>query len=387
MQTTLAPILVLFLLCSLTISSKEPPLALFSNFYSKLFPTKTNTNDSYNNILSIFSVSLYLCYPIILSQASGKIKNLWPSLVLAVFLGYLLPSWIAPYIPKKTKKLFVFTGTLCALVALPIKKFLSLLNPQQMEETPAPKPKAAITQEFNHKLEEALISFEDLIVREVMVPKIDIFALPEETPIREAMDKIISEGYSRIPIYKKSVDSITGIVLVKDLLTVLRNCHPEKTLKPLSSIAKPAMFTPEIKKATLMLQDFRQQRKHLAIVVNEYGYTEGIVTMEDIIEEIIGEISDEHDSKEDLPYRKSGNSWIVDGRMNISDAEELFQLHIDHENSYDTLGGHVFHKLGAVPQKGMKLNHEQFDIEIISCSDRSIGKLKITPLKKSFPED
>ncbi len=314
-------------------------------------------------------------------------QKLWPSLLLAILLGYVLPSWLSRHLSSRVKKLFIFTGTFCATTVLPAKKLLSFLSPPPTEEAPASKPKAAITQEFNSKLEEALVSFEDLIVREVMVPKIDIFALPEELPIQEAMAKITSEGYSRIPIYRKSVDTVTGIVLVKDLLSILQHCNSDKTLKPLSSIAKPAMYTPEIKKATLMLQDFRQHRKHLAIVVNEYGYTEGIVTMEDIIEEIIGEISDEHDSKEDLPYRKFGNSWIVDGRMNISDAEELFQLHIDHENSYDTLGGHVFHKLGAVPQKGMKLNHEQFDIEIISCSERSIGKLKITPLKKPSSSD
>ncbi|SGA33931.1 hemolysin [Chlamydia abortus] len=106
--------------------------------------------------------------------------------------------------------------------------------------------------------------------------------------------------------------------------------------------------------------------------------------MEDIIEEIFGEIADEYDVQEDIPYKKVGNSWIVDGRMNISDAEEYFNLKIHHENSYDTLGGHVFHKVGAVPQKGMKIHHENFDIEIITCSERSVGKLKITPRKKKL---
>ncbi|EPP35334.1 transporter associated domain protein [Chlamydia ibidis] len=227
-------------------------------------------------------------------------------------------------------------------------------------------------------LSEAICTFDKLIVREVMIPKVDIFALQEDTPIKEAFPAIMEEGYSRIPVYKKDIDNITGVILVKDLLKLNSSCD---SVLPISSVAKPPLYAPEIKKASSLLQEFRQKHRHLAIIVNEYGFTEGIVTMEDIIEEIFGEISDEYDVDEDIPYKKVGNSWIVDGRMNISDAEEYFNITIQHENSYDTLGGHVFHKVGAVPKKGMKIHHENFDIEIITCSERSVGKLKITPRK------
>ncbi|WP_348663772.1 hemolysin family protein [Chlamydia vaughanii] len=237
--------------------------------------------------------------------------------------------------------------------------------------------------EMENQLSEAVSSFDKLIIREIMIPKVDIFALQEDTPIRNAFPAIIEEGYSRIPLYKKNIDNITGVLLVKDLLTM--DPSSANFSLPVSSVAKPPLYTPEIKKASSLLQDFRQKHRHLAIVVNEYGITEGIVSMEDIIEEIFGEISDEYDVQEDLPYKKVGNSWIVDGRMNISDAEEYFNLKIHHENSYDTLGGHVFHKVGAVPKKGMKIHHENFDIEIITCSERSVGKLKITPRRKKLP--
>lgn len=230
----------------------------------------------------------------------------------------------------------------------------------------------------NTQLTEAVFSFEKLIVREVMIPKLDIFAISEESLIKDVLPKLIEEGFSRVPVYKKTIDHITGILLVKDLLKYFSE---DKMNIPVSTIVKTPFFTPEIKTAASLLQEFRQTHRHLAVVVNEYGFTEGIVTMEDIMEEIFGEILDEYDSQEDIPYKKVGNSWVVDGRMNISTAEELFNLKIDHEHSYDTLGGHVFHKVGVVPKKGLKLHYENFDIEIITCSERSIGKLKITPIQ------
>lgn len=215
-----------------------------------------------------------------------------------------------------------------------------------------------------------------------MVPKADIFALPEDMSIQDALLAVVEEGYSRIPLYKKNLDNITGVLLSKDLFHLSTTLGD--ILQPISNLANPPFYTPEIKKVSSLLQEFRQKHCHLAIVVNEYGFTEGIATMEDILEEVFGDISDEYDLQEDLPYKKLGNSWIVDGKMTISDAEEYFRIKIDHEKSYDTLGGHIVHKIGAVPQKGMKLHHDNFDIEIITCSERSVGKLKLTPRKRKL---
>lgn len=241
-----------------------------------------------------------------------------------------------------------------------------------MQQTPPPEPP--------NELSTNISCLDHMIAREIMTPKADIFALQGDTPISQAFPLIIDEGYSRIPLFTKSIDDITGMVLVKDLSPVYyKDPH---TSQPLSSIAYPPLYTPEIRRAPLLLQEFRQKRCHLAIVVNEYGFTEGLVSMEDIIEEIFGEIADEYDNQEDVHHKKIGNAWIVDGRMNISDAEECFGLHIEHESSYDTLGGYVFHKLGAVPEKGMKIYYEDFAIDILSCSDRSVEKMKITPRRR-----
>lgn len=283
---------------------------------------------------------------------------------LALCLG-LFANQIHTYLPNQLSSSITSLSSFIHTCFVPFEK---ISNPN-LKPISVP-PKTGLT--------EAVFSFDKLIVREVMVPKIDIFAIQEDSLIHHVFPKLVEEGYSRVPVYKKTIDQITGVLLTKDLLKCYLNASQAD--QPVSSIMKPPLFTPEIKKASILLQEFRQRHRHLAIVVNEYGCTEGLVTMEDIIEEIFGEIFDEYDGQEDLPYKKMGNSWIVDGRMNISTAEELFHFKIDHENSYDTLGGHVFHKAGMVPQKGMKLHYENFDIEIMSCTERSIGKLKITPI-------
>ncbi|AQT77498.1 hemolysin family protein [Chlamydia gallinacea] len=369
----LLAICILVLLFSISLSeeslSKEPE-------YTPKKEKRTHVSALSSNapqLLSALLLSAYGILGVLIYISTPKIQRFslvfWITYILAAPLAY----GFLPYVIRLPNKIHTslcglsqFLQTLCFLFyrAIPKKKSISTIY---------------VSQEKN-QLSEALQSFDKLIVREIMIPKVDIFALPEDTPIRNVFPAIIEEGYSRIPLYKKNIDNITGILLVKDLLTT--DSLFLHSSQPIASVAKPPLYTPEIKKVSSLLQDFRQKHRHLAVVVNEYGITEGIVSMEDIIEEIFGEISDEYDVQEDLPYKKIGNSWIVDGRMNISEAEEHFNLKIDHENSYDTLGGHVFHKVGAVPKKGMKIHHENFDIEIMTCSERSVGKLKITPRKK-----
>ncbi|WP_041468105.1 hemolysin family protein [Chlamydia felis] len=334
-------------------------------------PSQSNTPALLASVLlclyGIIGVSIYSQYKF---TTKGLTQCFWAAYVLAAPLAY----GFLPYSIKLHKGI---VSALCCISSLLQAFFLPLQRSIHNEEKD-PKPSSS---EMENQMTEAISSFDKLIVREIMIPKVDIFAIQEDTPIRNAFPAIIEEGYSRIPLYKKNIDNITGILLVKDLLA---NPQSANSSQPVSSVAKSPIYAPEIKKVSSLLQEFRQKHRHLAIVVNEYGVTEGIISMEDIIEEIFGEIADEYDVQEDIPYKKVGNSWIVDGRMNISDAEEYFNLKIHHENSYDTLGGHVFHKVGAVPQKGMKIHHENFDIEIITCSERSVGKLKITPRKKKF---
>ncbi|MDB6081990.1 MAG: hypothetical protein JWO53_1262, partial [Chlamydiia bacterium] len=231
--------------------------------------------------------------------------------------------------------------------------------------------------EHDKKLFYAVLNFRDRIAREVMVPRVNLFSVPHDLTIAEAAALIEKEGYSRIPIYKNSPDEIIGVLMYKDVLLE----YMRKTFdKPVDSIMKKVLYTPETKKISLLLQEFRKKQIHMAIVVDEYGGTAGIVTIEDILEEIVGEIADEYDQESALFHPAGKGAWIVDARMNLLDLEEELGIKIPEEGEYDTISGYVFFCLGTIPQKGVIIHHDQFELEILSSNDRVVEKVKITPL-------
>lgn len=235
------------------------------------------------------------------------------------------------------------------------------------------------------KLFESVLTFKDLIAREVMVPRVDMFALPAETSMKEAARQLDEQGYSRIPVYKNSVDNIIGVLMYKDLLKKFLEADSQggdqkDHSAPIESLVKPVMYTPETKKLSQLLQEFRKKQVHLAIVVDEYGGTEGIVTIEDILEEIVGDIADEYDEEADQFIPLPDGSWVVDPRMSILDAEEQFGIEFPQEGDYDTIGGYIFHCAGAIPARGFVIHNDDFEIEILRSSERSVEKVKIRPL-------
>ena len=231
------------------------------------------------------------------------------------------------------------------------------------------------------KLLLSVASFKDRIAREVMVPRIDIFSLPAQTTIKEAAGEFIKEGYSRIPIYQESVDQVIGTLLYKDVLNAYIQGY--NLDEPIETLVKPVLYTPETKKLSLLLQEFRNKQSHLAIVVDEYGGTEGIVTIEDILEELVGEIADEYDYGEETLFSVlPTGEWIVDAKMSIIDINEDLGINIPQSSDYDTLGGYIFHRSGAIPSPGWRLHHDDFDLEVLSSTERSVEKIRITPHKE-----
>jgi CBS domain containing-hemolysin-like protein len=232
------------------------------------------------------------------------------------------------------------------------------------------------------KLILSVVSFKDRIAREVMVPRINLFSLPSDTSIHEAALSFLSEGYSRIPVYKDSVDNIIGVLLYKDVLKLFvelkENTH--KLNQPVEKIVTPVLYTPETKKISHLLQEFRSKQIHMAIIVDEWGGTEGIVTIEDILEELVGEIADEFDvGPQDLFSSIATGGWIVDAKMSIIDIEEELGIQIPPSPEYDTIGGYIFHRAGSIPSKGWRLHHDEFDLEVLSSTERALDKIKITP--------
>ena len=211
-------------------------------------------------------------------------------------------------------------------------------------------------------------------VREVMVPRIDVEALPREASLGEVLDRIVSTGYSRIPIVAETIDNVVGVIYAKDVLGALREGELEDPVEP---IARTAYFVPDTKKVDELLQDLQQKRVHMAVIVDEYGGTAGIVTIEDLLEEIVGEIRDEYDDDEETPIERiDERECLVDARVSIRDLNEALDVHLDVEE-LDTLGGLVYHQLGKVPIEGDEVRVNGCVVTVLTTEGRRLKKLRV----------
>jgi CBS domain containing-hemolysin-like protein len=230
---------------------------------------------------------------------------------------------------------------------------------------------------------QSILEFRDTVAREVMIPRTDIVAIPNDAPIGEIIDQVTRHGYTRIPVYDGSVDNIIGVLNVKDLLRLWSMPVGEADLKPL--LRKP-YFIPETKNIHLLLHELKGERQHMAIVIDEYGGTAGLVTLEDLIEEIVGEIRDEHDADETGLVELPDGSVLVDSRIEIEKVEERFGVTLP-DGKYETLAGFILHLIRKIPLTGDVVRHDDLEMVIASATERSIKKVKIrktgetTPLK------
>jgi CBS domain containing-hemolysin-like protein len=231
----------------------------------------------------------------------------------------------------------------------------------------------------------SIFQFGDTIAREIMVPRIDIVALSSDATIEEALDTILSQGHSRIPIYDNSIDSIIGLLYAKDLLHVWQS-KTEHT-KKVRDIIRPAYFVPEAIKAGTLLEDIQQRKIHMAIVVDEYGGTAGLVTIEDLVEEIVGDIQDEYDPDEEAEYTQlSETVYLFDAGINLGEVNKLLDVELPTEES-DTLGGYVFSVLGKVPLAGETFREGDLEIRVEMITGRRIRKVLVTRLAPETAAD
>ena len=219
-----------------------------------------------------------------------------------------------------------------------------------------------------------IFQFGDTTVREIMVPRTDIVCIDFETTIPDLLNVIKSKGHTRIPVYKESVDKIEGIFNAKDLLPFMGN----STQKPdLLKMARPAMFVPESKKIDDLLRNFQSEQQHMAIVVDEYGGTSGLVTLEDVIEEIVGEIRDEYDKEQSL-YKKIDNKTImVDAKIDIESLNDLIEINLPESDAYDTLGGFILENIGSLPEENQIIDYDEFEMVMEKVEKNRIVSVKI----------
>lgn len=231
-----------------------------------------------------------------------------------------------------------------------------------------------IIEEEEKEMIYSIIELGETMAREVMIPRIDIVAVDVQTPPEEVVRVIAETGHSRIPVYEGTVDGIVGLVYAKDLLLYLQGDGPRP---PLREILRPAYFVPETKKVDDLLREMQQRRIHMAIVVDEYGGTAGLVTVEDILEEIVGEIQDEYDAEEPTFEPVGEGEYILDARMNLDDVNDLLEADLPTETA-DTLGGLIYDALGRVPVPSDRLQIGEWQIEVLTVSGRRIRKVRMT---------
>ncbi len=221
----------------------------------------------------------------------------------------------------------------------------------------------------------AVIELSESRVHQVMVPRIDMIGISAGATLQDAVGLIIAEGHSRIPAFDTSIDNVIGILYAKDLLPYLK---PDGTQPAtIRTLLRTPVFVPESMGIDDLLRELRRRRVHLAIVLDEYGGTAGLVTIEDLLEEIVGEIQDEYDVEEPMVVRISDSEARVDGRAPVDDLVELFDLHLEEadEEEYDTVGGLVYHHVGGIPKVGDRIDLDGVTLTVESTDGRRVGKV------------
>lgn len=230
---------------------------------------------------------------------------------------------------------------------------------------------------------QSILELDETYLREIMVPRTDMVCVDAAAPLTQVLEAILQSGHTRIPIYKGNIDNIIGLVYAKDLLHYWGQSL-EKV--PLDKVLRQPFLVPESKQVSVLLREFRETRVHIAIVIDEYGGTAGLITIEDLIEEIVGDIQDEYDLEEEWLIADSDGTVVVNGRLNIEEFEEYFDVEVEREK-FDTIGGYVIELFGRVPAVGEKVRVGQFDMLIEKGDQRSIQQIRIFPLRADTGDD
>jgi CBS domain containing-hemolysin-like protein len=231
---------------------------------------------------------------------------------------------------------------------------------------------------MEHELIKSVLEFSDITAKEIMVPRPDIVALDISMSHDLLLEKVVEEGYSRLPVYQGTIDHIIGIIYSKDLLSLLQH----RSLIILQDIIRPVYFVPESKKISVLLREFQQKKVHLGVVIDEFGGTEGIVTMEDIVEEIVGDILDEYDESRKSVEQASDGSVFADAALSISEFNRQFRLKIPESPDYETVAGYLQKITGRLPELNEEIKTDNFTFLILTKSARRLRQVKVTPILK-----
>lgn len=221
---------------------------------------------------------------------------------------------------------------------------------------------------------EGVLHFSEMRARDIMVPRVQMNVIPKEAELEAIFPLVVECGHSRFPVMEEDRSKIVGVLLAKDLLV-----HALENKKlTVSDIMRPVSIVPESKRLNVLLKEFRTDRDHMAIVIDEYGMAAGLITIEDVLEQIVGEIEDEHDAPVEEEYikKQSGNKYTIKAITTIDEFNEYFSSEIK-DDEHETIGGFVIHQLGHMPKKGDRLEYEGFRFEVLHADNRRLNLLKV----------
>jgi putative hemolysin len=320
--------------------------------------------------------------------------------LVVIFCNQILPSLLFNHTRGRWAARLVWPIRLLLWLITPITIFVRFFYsvaslaepPASSEEETATDVEAlleageeeGILEETDRDLVRSAVEFGDKLVREVMTPRPQVFAVPETTTLEEFLVLLREHNFSRVPVYSDSLDNVTGIAFAHDLLQIP---DEEARTRTVSDIQRPAAFVPETKRGYELLREMQREKQHMRIVIDEYGGVAGLVTIEDLLEQIVGDIRDEHETDAPIgePQREAGGSWLVPGSFPVDQLADLFGEPVDLNGTFEatTLGGLVSEIEGRIPLRGevVLLDQAGLRIEVVASTDRRVDRLRIFPPK------
>ncbi|MBM3305253.1 MAG: HlyC/CorC family transporter [Candidatus Aminicenantes bacterium] len=321
--------------------------------------------------------------------------RLWPLWLFLAALGVyavaldLVPRLVSAFGKNRVIKLFLPAFPLLRLLATPLLAFSRNLLEKEEQREDKEEEREATDEEIETFIDEAteegiidigenellrnVVEFGDTLVREIMTPRVDMICIRKDATIDNLKDLIIREKYSRIPVYKDRLDNMEGTVMAKDIIEYSDEKHKGQ---PIEALIRPVAFVPESMPVADLLKEFQKVKQKLAVVVDEHGGVSGLVTMEDVVEEIVGEIQDEYDTEESEIAENGPLDFTVSGATEVEELEELFDVELANDD-FITVGGLMTHALGRLPMKGDTLAVQGLILEVIEADQKKVRKLRI----------
>ncbi len=365
---------------------KKNPAAVSAHYFKSHPQTFFSTVLIGNNVVNVALSSLSAVF---LSAifGLGELNILLISSFLLLLFGELLPKYFASEIADKTFLLTALPLRIFSIMIFPFVKAAStasekltqstsieadalshLFDKEEIKELVKESHEAGVVDKKESDIIEKVIELGEQRAYETMTPRTDIIGVEINQTIKEALTIFIDSGFSKLPVYEDNLDNIKGIILAKDIF---------KSPQSLKSIIREVSFMPETKKSFDVMNEFLDKKISIAIVIDEFGGTAGIVTMEDILEELFGEIKDEFDVDEDICRRITPNSYIISGKVELDHINEKYELNIE-EGDYETIAGYIISKLGRIPAQGETVEIDNYTILIARAASQKVELVKLT---------